>query len=341
MTIRVAINGFGRIGRSFIRASLANDANYEIVAVNDLVESSTNAHLLKFDSTQGKLKGTVEVDGDDLVLNGKKIKILSERDPKDLPWNEMGIDVVVESTGRFASRDQAAAHLDAGAKYVVVSAPCDKADITVVMGVNDSSFDPHSHKVLSNASCTTNCFVPMIKVLDDNFEVKTALMTTVHAMTNDQNLLDLAHKDLRRARAASINIVPASTGAARATGLVLSSMVGKLDGTALRVPVPVGSITDVTAVVERSVKKDEVCQAFKDASESKELNGILRYSDEPIVSSDIVGDPASCIFDSPLTLAQPISDKETLVKIFGWYDNEWGYSSRLVDLVILIGEKIS
>jgi glyceraldehyde 3-phosphate dehydrogenase len=302
----------------------------EIVAVNDLVPPATNAHLLKYDSTQGVLDLPVSVGDNALHVGDHVIKVYAERNPADLPWGDLDIDVVIESTGIFTSREAAAAHLAAGAKLVIISAPSGDADATFVMGVNENDFDPEKDRVISNASCTTNCFVPMVKVLDDAFGVDAGLMTTVHAYTNDQNLLDLAHKDLRRARAAAINVVPSSTGAARATSLVLSSMKGRLDGTSLRVPVPVGSITDFTALV-RSTSVEEINAAFKAAAEGP-LKGYLVYTDEPIVSSDIVGSPASCTFDSLLTMVQPVDESKSLVKVFGWYDNEWGYSNRLVDL---------
>jgi glyceraldehyde 3-phosphate dehydrogenase (phosphorylating) len=326
---RVAINGFGRIGRGFLRAAL-NNSDVEIVAVNDLVPPATNAHLLKYDSTQGVLDLPVSVGDNALHVGDHVIKVYAERNPADLPWGDLDIDVVIESTGIFTSREAAAAHLAAGAKLVIISAPSGDADATFVMGVNENDFDPEKDRVISNASCTTNCFVPMVKVLDDAFGVDAGLMTTVHAYTNDQNLLDLAHKDLRRARAAAINVVPSSTGAARATSLVLSAMKGRLDGTSLRVPVPVGSITDFTALV-RSTSVEEINAAFKAAAEGP-LKGYLVYTDEPIVSSDIVGSPASCTFDSLLTMVQPVDESKSLVKVFGWYDNEWGYSNRLVDL---------
>jgi len=335
MTVRVGINGFGRIGRNFLRAAVERGADVEVVAVNDLTDAATNAHLLRHDSTHGAFAGSVAVEDAALVVNGRRIAVLAERDPKDLPWHAIGVDVVVESTGRFTSRDAAAAHLDAGAPRVVVSAPVSGADATFVVGVNDDEFDPVHHLVVSNASCTTNCFVPMVKVIDDAFGIVGGLMTTVHAVTNDQNLLDLAHKDLRRARAATWNIVPASTGAARATGLVLPQMQGRLDGTSLRVPVRDGSITDFTVVVNGSVSVEAVNAAFA-AAAAGPLAGIVVYSDEPLVSSDIIGNPASCIFDSELTMALPVGDN-TLVKVQGWYDNEWGYSNRLVDLAILVG----
>ncbi len=334
MALRVAINGFGRIGRSFVRASLHNP-DIDVVAVNDLTSPATLAHLLKFDSTQGILDVPVEVVEGDIKVGDATIRVLAERNPADLPWAELDIDVVIESTGLFTTRDAAAQHLSAGAKRVIISAPSGDADATIVMGVNEASFDPANHYVVSNASCTTNCFVPMVKVLDDAFGIDAGLMTTVHAYTNDQNLLDLQHKDLRRSRAAAINIVPSTTGAARATSLVLASMKGKLDGTSLRVPIPVGSITDFTAIV-RSTTVEEVNAAFKTAAEGP-LAGILAYTEEPIVSSDIVGTPVSCTFDSLMTMVLAIDDERSLVKVFGWYDNEWGYSNRLVDLARYIG----
>ena len=334
MTIRVGINGFGRIGRGYLRASLANE-NVEVVAVNDLTSPATNAHLLKYDSTQGRLAESVSVDDSVMRVGDRSIAVLAERDPATLPWADLKVDVVIESTGRFTSREAAAVHLGAGATRVIISAPASDVDATFVMGVNDADFDPAKHFVISNASCTTNCFVPMVKVLDDAFGVQTGLMTTIHAYTNDQNLLDLTHSDLRRARAAAVNIVPSSTGAARATSLVLASMKGRLDGTSLRVPVPDGSITDFTAIV-RSTTVEEINAAFA-AAAAGALSGVLVYTDEPIVSSDIVGSPASCTFDSKMTMVQPIDDEKSLVKIFGWYDNEWGYSNRLVDLTARVG----
>ena len=335
MTVRVAINGFGRIGRGYLRASLANPA-VEVVAINDLTSPATNAHLLKYDSTQGRLDVPVTVNGDTLVVGSEAIKVLALRNPSELPWGEMDIDVVIESTGIFTTREAAAAHLAAGAKRVIISAPATDVDATFVVGVNEGTFDPAIHFVVSNASCTTNCFVPMVKVLDDAFGVEAGLMTTVHAYTNDQNLLDLPHKDLRRARAAAVNIVPSSTGAARATSLVLESMKGRLDGTSLRVPIPDGSITDFTAIV-RSTTVEEINAAFQAAAQGA-LKGVLVYTEDPIVSSDIVGSPASCTFDSLMTMVQRIDDEKSLVKVFGWYDNEWGYSNRLVDLTAHIGK---
>ncbi|MHB2029254.1 MAG: type I glyceraldehyde-3-phosphate dehydrogenase [Acidimicrobiales bacterium] len=334
MVTKVGINGFGRIGRNYLRASLGNP-NVEVVAVNDLVSPETNAHLLKYDSTHGKLDREVRRSDQGIHVGEHTIKVLAERNPAQLPWGELGVDIVIESTGRFTSRADAATHLEAGAKRVIISAPSSDADAVFVVGVNESTYDQTQHFVVSNASCTTNCFVPMVKVLDDALGVDVGLMTTVHAYTNDQNLLDLAHGDLRRARAAAVNIVPSSTGAARATSLVLASMAGRLDGTSLRVPIPDGSITDFTAIV-RSTSIEQINDAFKKAAEGS-LKGILVYSDEPIVSSDIVGSSASCTFDSLMTMVLRIDDEKSLIKVFGWYDNEWGYSSRLVDLTVHMG----
>ena len=334
MSTRVAINGFGRIGRNYLRASL-DRSDIDIVAINDLTSPEVNAHLLKHDSTQGQLSEPVSVGADELIVGGHHIKVFGERRPSDLPWGELGVDVVIESTGLFTSREAAAQHLSAGAKKVIISAPASDADVTIVMGVNDDTYDPSAHHVISNASCTTNCFVPMVKVLDDAFGVQSGLMTTVHAYTNDQNLLDLAHQDLRRARAAAINIVPSSTGAARATSLVLAAMKGRLDGISLRVPVPAGSITDFTAVI-RATSVEAINAAFANAAQGS-LSGVLVYTEEPIVSSDIVGSPASCTFDSLMTMVQELDAERSLVKVFGWYDNEWGYSNRLVDLTSFVG----
>jgi glyceraldehyde 3-phosphate dehydrogenase (phosphorylating) len=332
MTVRVGINGFGRIGRSMFRAAKEAGADIDFVAVNDLGSIETMAHLLKYDSVLGKLPDDVKVVDDGIYVAGDTIKVLQVRDPKELPWGELGVDVVVESTGLFTDRDKAAVHLDAGAPYVLVSAPSNGADATIVLGVNEGTFDPETHKVVSNASCTTNCFVPLVKVLDDAFGVEQGLMTTVHAYTGDQMLVDGPHKDLRRARAAAINITPTSTGAARATGLVLEAMKGKLDGTSLRVPVPDGSITDLVAVISKPATVQEINAAYQAAAASGPLKGILEYSEEYLVSTDIVGNAHSCIFDSKLTMSQG-----TLVKVLGWYDNEWGYSNRLVDLAVMIG----
>ena len=328
MPIRVGINGFGRIGRNFYRAVAKQNADIEIVAVNDLGDTETMAHLLKYDSVLGNLPNEITSVENGISIDGQILKVLSERSPGDLPWGDLGVDVVIESTGIFTDRDKAAMHLDGGAPLVIVSAPANNADATFVVGVNDSDFDKENHSVISNASCTTNCFVPMVQVLDDAFGVEKGLMTTVHAYTGDQSLVDGPHSDLRRARASAINIIPTSTGAARATGLVLQAMNGKLDGISLRVPIPDGSITDFTAVLAQSPSVEEINAAFKDASDSGPLSGVLDFSDRPLVSSDIVGNPASCVFDSGLTMTM-----DNLVKVSGWYDNEWGYSNRLVDLV--------
>ena len=336
MTVRVGINGFGRIGRGFLRATLATN-DVEVVAVNDLTSTATNGHLLKYDSTQGRLQADVSWTDDSITIDGKKIRVFAEREPSALPWADAGVDVVIESTGRFTTRDAAAAHLTGGARKVIVSAPATDVDATFVVGVNDHLYDPAQHHVMSNASCTTNCFVPMVKVLDEAFGIVTGLMTTVHAYTNDQNLLDLPHSDLRRARGAAINIVPSSTGAARATGLVLEAMKGRLDGTSLRVPIPDGSITDFTAIV-RTTSVDEINAAFQSAAKG-DLGRVLVYTEDPIVSSDIVGSPASCTFDAKMTMVQQINNEQSLVKVFGWYDNEWGYSNRLVDLTHIVGTK--
>jgi glyceraldehyde 3-phosphate dehydrogenase len=332
MTIRVGINGFGRIGRNFFRAAKKAGADINFVAVNDLGSVDTMAHLLKYDSVLGQLPYDVQAADDGIKVDGDTLKVLAVRDPKELPWGDLGVDVVIESTGIFASRDKAAWHLDGGAPYVIVSAPCSGADGTFVVGVNEDTFDAGSHKVVSNASCTTNCFVPMVKVLDDAFGVERGLMTTIHAYTGDQSLVDGPHSDLRRARAAAINLIPSSTGAARATGLVLESMQGKLDGQSIRVPVPDGSLTDFTGVLGREASVDEVNDAFAAAADSGPLAKVLEFSTAPLVSSDIVGSPASCTFDSQLT--QVVGN---LVKVFGWYDNEWGYSNRLVDLALVVG----
>ena len=336
MTIRVGINGFGRIGRNFWRAVNAaeGDRGIEIVAANDLGDIKTMAHLLKYDTILGTLPGEVSVSGDTISAGGKQIKILAERDPALLPWGELGVDVVIESTGRFTSGTAARAHIEAGAKKVIISAPAKDEDITIVMGVNDDAYDPDRHDVLSNASCTTNCVAPLAKVLLDNFGIVKGLMTTVHAYTNDQVILDFPHKDLRRARAAAQNIIPTTTGAAKATSLVLPELTGKLDGRALRVPVPDGSITDLVVQVERPASKEEINAAYKAAAEGS-LKGYLYYTEDEIVSSDIVGSPSSCTFDSQLTM---VSGDQ--VKVFGWYDNEWGYSCRIVDLAALVASRL-
>ncbi len=332
MSIRVGINGFGRIGRNFYRAARSQGADIDVVAVNDLGSIETMAHLLAYDSVHGRLGSGVSVDGDVLSVGDDSLRVLSVRNPEELPWGDLGVDVVVESTGIFTKRDAAARHLDGGAPRVLVSAPCSGADATFVVGVNDSDFDPAVHTVVSNASCTTNCFVPMVKVLDDAFGVQRGLMTTVHAYTGDQALVDGPHSDLRRARGAAVNIVPTSTGAARATGLVLEAMQGHLDGISLRVPIPDGSITDFTAKLASEPSVDEINAAFAQAAAAGPLAGVLDYSEAPLVSSDIVGSPASCVFDSGLTMAMG-----DLVKVNGWYDNEWGYSNRLVDMAGIVG----
>ncbi|WP_395293986.1 type I glyceraldehyde-3-phosphate dehydrogenase [Kitasatospora hibisci] len=334
MTIRVGINGFGRIGRNFFRAVKSQGADIEIVGVNDLTDTKTLAHLLKYDSILGTFPGEVSHTADSITVDGKTFKVVAERDPANLPWGELGADIVIESTGIFTKAEAARKHVAAGAKKVIISAPATDEDITIVMGVNDDKYDPAQHTIISNASCTTNCVAPLAKVLNESFGIVKGLMTTVHAYTNDQVTLDFPHKDLRRARAAALNIIPTSTGAAKATALVLPELKGKLDGTSLRVPVPTGSITDLVVTLERDVTAAEVNEAFKKASESS-LNGILQYTEDPIVSSDIVNSPFSTIFDSLLTMAQG-----NQVKVFGWYDNEWGYSNRLVNLTALVGGRL-
>jgi glyceraldehyde 3-phosphate dehydrogenase len=336
VSIRVGINGFGRIGRNFWKAvnTTGSDRGIEIVAANDLGDVATMAHLLKYDSVMGNLKEPVTVSGDTIKVGDKSIKILAEKDPALLPWGDLGVDIVIESTGRFTNGKQAAAHIEGGAKKVIISAPAKEEDITIVMGVNDDKYDPAKHDVISNASCTTNCVAPMAKVLLENFGIVKGLMTTVHAYTQDQMLQDGPHKDLRRARAAAINIVPTSTGAAKATGLVLPELKGKLDGYSLRVPVPDGSITDLVVELGREVTKEEVNAAFKAAAEGS-LKGIVYYTEDPIVSSDIVGSPASCTFDASITMAYG-----NQVKVFGWYDNEWGFSCRLADLTGLVASRL-
>ena len=335
MTVKIGINGFGRIGRNLFRAARERGADLEFVAANDLMDPRTAAHLLRYDSVLGRFKGDVAADDEGLIVDGVRLKIIAERDPANLPWKELGAEVVVESTGLFTERDQAEKHIEAGAQKVVISAPAKGEDITIVMGVNDGNYDPAEHHVISNASCTTNCVVPMAKVLSDAFGIERGFMTTVHAYTNDQNLLDLTHKDLRRARAAAINIVPASTGAAKASSLALPELKGKLDGVAMRVPVPDGSVTDLVCVLSRDVTKEEVNDAFRAASQTEGLKGRLVYTEDPIVSSDVVGSPASCTFDALSTMVIG-----NLVKVIGWYDNEWGYSNRLVDLVELVGSTL-
>jgi len=335
MGAKIGINGFGRIGRNLFRAARQSGADFDFVAVNDLTDPRTLANLLKYDSVLGRFQGEVGYDHDGLVVDGTPLKVVAEKDPANLPWKELGAEIVVESTGRFTNAEDARKHIEAGAQKVIISAPAKGEDITIVMGVNDQDYKPEEHQVISNASCTTNCVVPMAKVLADAFGIDRGLMTTVHAYTNDQNLLDLLHKDLRRARAAAINIIPASTGAAKASSLALPRLKGRMDGIALRVPVPDGSVTDLVCVLEREVTAEEVNEAFRKASEEGSLKGYLVYSEDPIVSSDIVGSPASCTFDAPLTMAIG-----NLVKVLGWYDNEWGYSNRLVDLIRLVASRL-
>ena len=327
MAVRVGINGFGRIGRNFLRAARKAGADLEIVAVNDLVPTETNAHLLKYDTTHGRFGGSVEAREGAIVVDGKEIKVFAERDPKALPWGALGIDVVVESTGIFTDGQKASAHIEAGAKRVIISAPATNVDGTFVMGVNDDTFDAAKHTIISNASCTTNCFVPMIKVLDDAFGLERGLMTTVHAYTNDQKILDQIHSDLRRARAAAMSMIPTTTGAARAVGEVLPELKGKLDGSAIRVPVPDVSLVDLTFTPKRDTTRDEVNQILKDASQTERLKGILDYTDEPLVSIDLMHTPASSTVDS---LETAVLDGK-LVRVVSWYDNEWGFSNRMVD----------
>ena len=331
---RVGINGFGRIGRNYLRAALAQNSDLEIVAVNDLSDPAGLAHLLKYDSVTGRLGAAVSVDGDSIVVNGKSIKVLAERDPAELPWKELGVDIVIESTGIFTDGEKAKKHIEAGAKKVLISAPATNEDATFGIGVNDHLNDPEKHHIISNASCTTNCLAPLAKVFNDRFGIVNGLMTTIHAYTADQNLQDGPHKDLRRARAAAINIVPSSTGAAKAIGLVLPELKGKLDGFALRVPVPTGSITDLTLVSEKKVTVDEIKAAYKEAAEGP-LKGILLYTEDEIVSSDIVTDPHSSIFDAGL-----VRVIDNTVKLSSWYDNEWGYSNRLVELTAMVAAKL-
>jgi glyceraldehyde 3-phosphate dehydrogenase len=340
VTIRVGVNGFGRIGRNFWRAVNAPDSGggaadqIEIVAANDLTDTATLAHLLKYDTVLGTLAQDVRAAGDSIEVGGTSIKVLAERDPGALPWRDLGVDVVVESTGRFTKAEDARKHIDAGARKVIISAPAKGEDITIVMGVNDDDYDPDQHAIISNASCTTNCVAPLAKVLLDSFGIVKGLMTTVHAYTNDQVILDFPHKDLRRARAAAQNIIPTTTGAAKATALVLPELAGKMDGMSLRVPVPDGSVTDLVAQLGRQASKDEVNAAFRAAAEGP-LKGYLHYTEDPIVSSDIVGTPFSCTFDASLTMT--FGDQ---VKVIGWYDNEWGYSNRIADLVRMVGSRL-
>jgi glyceraldehyde 3-phosphate dehydrogenase len=334
MTVKVGINGFGRIGRNFFRAAKAKGADLDFVAVNDITDARTLAHLLEYDSILGRLPYDIKATDDGISVDGDGFKVLAERDPGALPWKELGVEIVVESTGLFTERGKAEKHLEAGAQKVLISAPAKDEDITIVLGVNESQYDPAEHHVISNASCTTNCVVPMASVLQEAFGIDRALMTTCHAYTNDQNLLDLPHKDLRRARAAAINIVPSSTGAAKSTSLAIPELKGRMDGMAFRVPVPDGSVTDLVAILDREVTVDEVNEAYRSEAGGR-LDGILRYTEDPLVSSDIVGDPHSCVFDSLSTMAIG-----NMVKVIGWYDNEWGFSNRMVELTNLVASKL-
>ena len=334
MTIKVGINGFGRIGRNFFRALLDHPAEIEIVGINDLTDTKTLAHLLKYDSVLGRIGVSVVAGDGEITVDGVSIPIFSERDPADLPWAKVGAEIVIESTGFFTDAESAGKHLSAGAKKVIISAPAKGEDITIVMGVNDDKYDPANHNIISNASCTTNCLAPMAKVLDDAFGIERGMMTTIHAYTNDQKILDFPHSDLRRARAAALNMIPTSTGAAKAIGLVMPHLLGKLDGYSMRVPVPTGSATDLTVELKNPATREEINAAMKAAADGP-LKGILEYTEDPIVSTDIVNDPASCILDSLLT-----NVNGNMVKVLGWYDNEWGYSNRLIDLTALVGSKL-
>jgi glyceraldehyde 3-phosphate dehydrogenase len=335
MSIKVGINGFGRIGRNFFRAAKQQGIDIDFVAVNDITDAKTLAHLLKYDSVLGTFPGEVTATETSIFADGEELKVLAERDPANLPWKELGARIVIESTGLFTKREDADKHISAGAEKVIISAPAKGEDITMVLGVNDDAYDPQSHNVISNASCTTNCVVPMAKVLDDAFGIDQGFMTTIHAYTNDQRILDLPHEDLRRARAAAINIIPTSTGAARTTGVVIPHLKGRVDGLAMRVPIPDGSVTDLVATLNREASVEEVNAAYRSAAERGPLAGKLMYTEDPIVSSDIVGSPASCTFDALSTMAIG-----TMVKVLGWYDNEWGYSHRLVDLTTLVASKL-
>ncbi len=332
--MKVGINGFGRIGRNFFRAINVSGADITVVGINDLTDTKTLAHLLKYDSILGRFNGTVEAEEGAIVVNGVRIPVFAQRDPADLPWGEVGADIVVESTGFFTDADAARKHITAGAKKVIISAPAKGEDITIVMGVNQEKYNPATDHIISNASCTTNCLAPMAKAIDDAFGIERGLMTTIHAYTNDQSILDFPHSDLRRARAAALNMIPTSTGAAKAIALVMPHLKGKLDGYAMRVPVPTGSATDLTVELRTAATKEEINAVVKAAAEGA-LKGILQYTEDPIVSSDIVTDPASCIFDASLTIANG-----NMVKVLGWYDNEWGYSNRLIDIVTFVGAKL-
>jgi glyceraldehyde 3-phosphate dehydrogenase len=328
LAVKVGINGFGRIGRNFFRAKVKQGADIDVVAINDLGDTKTMAHLLEYDSVLGRLEGGVEAGEGTITAVGEEFRVLSEREPKNLPWADLGVDVVLESTGFFTDRAGAMQHIDAGAKKVVISAPAKEPDVTIALGVNDEAYDKEAHRIVSNASCTTNCVAPMAKVLNDSFGIEQGFMTTIHAYTNDQRILDLPHEDLRRARAAAINLIPTSTGAARAISLVIPELKGKLDGVAVRAPVPTGSIVDLVVRVGRETSVEEVNEAFRAAAATDAMDGILQYSEDPLVSTDIMNSPFSCVFDSELTMVSG-----NVVKVFGWYDNEWGYSNRLVDLI--------
>ena len=336
MVIKVGINGFGRIGRLLYRSAIERDANIDFVAVNDLTDAKTNAHLLKYDSIHGRFKGTVEATADSLIVNGKPLKVIAQKDPAALPWKDLGVYLAVESTGLFTNREGASKHLTAGAKKVLISAPADGPDATIVMGVNSDTYDPEKHNILSNASCTTNCLAPISKVLSDSFGLEKAYMNTVHSYTNDQKVQDLVHKDLRRARAAAINIIPTSTGAAKAIGLVLPSCTGKMNGISLRVPTADVSIVDLTAVLSQEVTKEDINHAMKKAA-SGSLKGILEYTEDPIVSTDVLHSTYSAVFDAQLTMV--LGEKSNFVKVFAWYDNEWGFSCRMVDFIEMVGKK--
>jgi glyceraldehyde 3-phosphate dehydrogenase len=336
MAIKVGINGFGRIGRLLYRAAIERNANIDFVAINDLADSKTNAHLLKYDSVHGRFPGTVEAQPDKLIVNGKPLKVLSQRDPAALPWKDLGVYLAVESTGLFTDRESASKHLTAGAKKVLISAPAKNPDVTIVIGVNDKIYDPVKHNILSNASCTTNCLAPVSKVLADNFGLEKAFMTTTHSYTNDQKVQDIVHKDLRRARAAAVNIIPTSTGAAKAIGLVLPACSGKMNGIALRVPTPDVSIVDLTAILSKEVTAEDINAAMKRAAAGP-LKGILEYTEDPIVSSDVLHTTVSAVFDAQSTMV--MGDKSNFVKVLAWYDNEWGFSCRMVELIELVGKK--
>jgi glyceraldehyde 3-phosphate dehydrogenase len=336
MAIKVGINGFGRIGRLLYRAAIERKADIDFVAINDIADAKMLAHMLKYDSVHGRFDGTVEAKGDEIIVNGKPLKVLMQRDPAMLPWKDLGVFMAVESTGLFTNREAASKHMQAGAKKVLISAPAENPDVTIVLGVNDETYDPEKHNILSNASCTTNCLAPVAKVLSDNFGLEKAFMTTAHAYTNDQRIQDLVHKDLRRARAAAVNIIPTSTGAAKAIGLVLPSCSGKMNGLALRVPTPDVSIVDLTALLGKDATKEDINAAFKKAAASS-MKGILEYTEDPIVSSDVLHSTYSAVLDAQSTMV--LGDKSNFVKVLAWYDNEWGFSCRMVELIELVGKK--